>query len=410
MKLKLLLAISFLLFFAACQGYNDNKNQQKILLVSIDGFRADYMALYNTPNLDEFADQGVTTDYMIPVFPTKTFPNHYSIATGLYVENSGIVSNRMYDPKFDEYFSLANRAAVQDAKWYQGEPIWVTAEKQGLKTAPLFWPGSEAPIGGIRPSRWSPYDEELPYKARVDSVIHWLQLKDDSAPAFMSLYFSKVDSYGHWYGPESDSVAVAVEEIDSNLGYLKDELERIAEWNNLNIIIVSDHGMTEISEEKVILIDNIVNLDHVEMIDWAPVTMMRMDSERVESVYKALKRNEKNYKVYKKDEIPSAYGYKNHRRVHDIIIVADVGYTVSSNERMISSTVRGGNHGYSHIEPDMRSFFIARGRVFKKDIRTEPFQSIHLYELMAHLLNIDPAHNDGNLDSLLHIIDKDQIQ
>ncbi len=383
---------------------DESSGQNKLLLVSIDGFRADYFDLYETPNLDYIAENGVLADYMIPVFPTKTFPNHYSIATGLFVENSGIISNNMYDPETDRYYSLGNRESVQDASWYSGEPIWVTAEKQGIPSAPLFWPGSEAPIGGSYATYWSPYDDDLPYSARVDSVINWLQIEDETAPGFMTLYFSKVDSYGHWYGPESDSVATAVQEVDQQIGYLLNELGRINYREQLNMIFVSDHGMIEISEDKIIRLDELFNLEDAEIIDWAPVTKIRPDDGKTDEIYRNLKESERNYTVYRKSDIPQEYGYKNHLRVPEIILVVSPGYTVTSSERLAGSEITGGNHGYLHTAPEMRSLFLAMGPDIKRGIKSPPFQNIHLYELMAKLMNIEPSPNDGKLDSVKHIL------
>ena len=383
---------------------DESSGQNKLLLVSIDGFRADYFDLYETPNLDYIAENGVLADYMIPVFPTKTFPNHYSIATGLFVENSGIISNNMYDPETDRYYSLGNRGSVQDASWYSGEPIWVTAEKQGIPSAPLFWPGSEAPIGGSYATYWSPYDDDLPYSARVDSVINWLQIEDETAPGFMTLYFSKVDSYGHWYGPESDSVATAVQEVDQQIGYLLNELDRINYRDQLNMIFVSDHGMIEISEDKIIRLDELFNLEDAEIIDWAPVTKIRPDDGKTDEIYRNLKESERNYTVYRKSDIPQEYGYKNHLRVPEIILVASPGYTVTSSERLAGSEIAGGNHGYLHTASEMRSLFLAMGPDIKRGIKSAPFQNIHLYELMAKLMNIEPSPNDGKLDSVKHIL------
>lgn len=383
---------------------DESSGQNKLLLVSIDGFRADYFDLYETPNLDYIAENGVLADYMIPVFPTKTFPNHYSIATGLFVENSGIISNNMYDPETDRYYSLGNRESVQDASWYSGEPIWVTAEKQGIPSAPLFWPGSEAPIGGSYATHWSPYDDDLPYSARVDSVINWLQIEDESAPGFMTLYFSKVDTYGHWYGPESDSVATAVQEVDQQIGYLLNELDRINYRDQLNMIFVSDHGMIEISEDKIIRLDELFNLEDAQIIDWAPVTKIRPDDGKTDEIYHNLKESERNYTVYRKSDIPQEYGYKNHLRVPEIILVASPGYTVTSSERLTGSEITGGNHGYLHTSPEMRSLFLATGPDIKRGVKSAPFQNIHLYELMAKLMNIEPSPNDGKLDSIKHIL------
>ena len=387
-----------------CSAKDQPPTLNKVLLISIDGFRHDYHQMYDIPHLDEMAKKGVQADYLIPVFPTKTFPNHYSIATGLYTENTGLVSNNMYDPKFDARYSLADREAVQDARWYEGEPIWVTAEKQGIPTAPLFWPGSEAPIGGMYASRWSPYDEDLPYKARVDSVIHWLQVDDETAPGFMTLYFSKVDTYGHWYGPESDSVATAVSDVDSWLGYLDEELERINQKEKLDVILVSDHGMIEISDDRVIVLDKLIDLESVEITDWAPVTAIRPNPGKKDDVYDRLKKSEENYTVYLKEDLPEHYRYKNHRRVQDIVLIAEPGYTVTSRERLAAGEITGGTHGYDYRILEMHGVFIARGPSFKDGQKIAGFQNIHLYELMAHLLNIEPAENDGSLDSLRHVL------
>lgn len=402
--ISLLLISVILLLIAGCQQEDQPSPSEKVLLVSIDGFRHDYQLLYNTPNLDRIAKEGAQAEYLIPVFPTKTFPNHYSIATGLYTENTGLVSNNMYDPEFDAYYSLADRDAVQDARWYEGEPIWVTSERQGVPAAPLFWPGSEAPIGGDYSSRWNPYDEDLPYRARVDSVIHWLQMEGEAAPGFMTLYFSKVDTYGHWYGPESDSVAVAVEEVDAHLGYLFEELNRIGKQDILNILIVSDHGMTEVSEDRVILLDKLIDLGDVEVTDWAPVTAIRPNPGEKENVLGKLKTSEKNYTAYLKEDLPERYGYKNHRRVSDNVLIADPGFTVTSQDRMQNADISGGTHGYDNQVPDMQGIFIARGPSIKKDLNIGPVQNIHLYELMAHLLQIEPAVNDGSPDSLQQIL------
>lgn len=399
----LVYTIIFGILLCGCRS-NTEKAGNKLLLISIDGFRADYTEIHNTPNLNKLSQNGVKAEYMIPVFPTKTFPNHYTIATGRTVENTGLISNNMYDEEFDEYYSLANRDAVQSAKWYEGEPIWVTAEKQGIPTAPLFWPGSEAPIGGTYPSRWAPYDDDLSYKARVDSVLHWLQIEGESAPGFMTLYFSKVDTYGHRYGPESDSTAAAIKEVDEIIGYLTRELENRNLRDHLNIIVVSDHGMISVSKEKVINLNNLIPLDDVEIIDLAPVTAIQTTEQNRMMIYEQLKRAEEHFRVYLKQEIPEKWGYKNHRRVPDIIMIADPGYSVRTSAGVLSDNFPGGNHGYAPETEEMRSLFIASGPDFKKGVTAEAFQNIHLYELMATLLNIEPAPNDGSPDSLKMIL------
>lgn len=400
----LILIIISIVFIASC--FTDpNSPPQKLLLVSIDGFRADYMDLYETPNLDHIIQKGVKAEYMIPIFPTKTFPTHYSIVTGLYPENSGIVSNVMYDPGMDAFFSLADRGSVMDARWYGGEPIWVTAEKQGLLTAPMFWPGSEAPIKGVYADRWYRYDQNLSYSARVDSINYWLGLADHEAPRFMTLYFSKVDTYGHRYGPISDSVAVAVAEVDAMLGKLLRELENNGFDQDVNIIIVSDHGMAEISNDRLILLDGLLDLEDVIIRDLAPVTMMEPKHDRdFDLLFNSLKEQENNYKVYKKNDLPEEYNLKNNIRVPELILIADPGYTIATNEWLIGRVVEGGNHGYDHRAKEMRSLFIGYGPSFKNGYTSHPFSSVHIYELMSHLLDIEPSLNDGSPDSLQHVL------
>jgi len=405
--LKQLFTVALIPIFLVSCGKNEQNPQPKLLLVSIDGFHPDYKELYDAPNLDRLAESGVLADYMIPVFPTKTFPNHYSIVTGLYTESSGLIANNMVDESIDGSYSLGNRDAVQDARWYDGEPIWVTAEKQGLKTAPMFWPGSEAPIGGEHPSYWSVYDDDHPYSARVDSVIHWMTMEPDQSPSFMTLYFSKVDTYGHRYGPESDSTAAAVKEVDDQIGYLISELDRTGQRENLNIMIVSDHGMAEVSDERVILLDQIINLNQVNVVDWNPVAMINpKDESNADEIFEKLKADERNYRVYKKEDLPERLRFKNHHRVPEIILIADLGYSITTSERFERNGITGGAHGYDNEHAEMQSFFLANGPSFKKGYQIEGFQNIHLYEVMAHLLNLDPAPNDGSLDSLIHILEE----
>lgn len=401
----LLILTASVLFMQSCiSADQDVPGNQKVLLISIDGFMPEYYQKFDTPSLDRLASTGVLADYMIPVFPTKTFPNHYTIVTGLYTENTGVIANNMYDPVMDARFSLGNRDAVSNGDWYGGEPIWVTAENQNVRTATMFWPGSEAEINGVRPTKWMPYDDDMPYKARVDSVVSWLQVEDETEPAFLTTYFSKVDSYGHRYGTESDSVRAAVQEVDGLIGYLLDEIERTGTGEDLNILITSDHGMADLSPDRVILLDDIINMDDVTVIDWTPVAMIQPDSGAKERVYEQLSEAENHFRVYRKEDIPEEYHVKNHIRVPEIMVIADVGYTIATNEYLENRGVSGATHGYDHRTPEMRSFFLASGPAFQEGGVSGPFQNIHLYELMAHILNINPSPNDGSLDSLRHVL------
>lgn len=400
-KLSLVIFVLFTIF--ACKK-PDPKITYPLILISIDGLNPDYLSKAKTPTIDLLIENGALAEHLVTVFPSKTFPSHYSIATGLYAENSGIISNNMYDSIIGSRYTMQDRSAVTDQRWYQGEPIWVTAEKQNVRAGTLFWPGSEAPIKDTYATHWLEYNHSLSHDARVDTLINWFQLPVEKQPKFSTFYLSKVDTYGHRYGPNSDSIAVALQEVDRTLGYLIDELKRLNMWPNINIILTSDHGMAEVSSERVIIIDEIIDMNEVTIIDWSPVAMIQPKENKLENIYDQLKAAENNYKVYKKKDIPEEFRIKNHPRVPEIMIVADIGYTIITRSRLEERGVTGGAHGYDPKLEEMHAFFLATGPSFKKNYKFDGFESIHIYELMCAILNIEPAPNDGNLNTLKHIL------
>lgn len=401
---SVLLVLSFVsAVFTGC-GKEAVQPPDPLILISIDGLRPDYLSRTDTPVLDMLIQNGTLAEHMIPIFPSKTFPNHYSTATGLFAENSGLIANNMYDEAIGGRFTMSDRSAVEDPRWYGGEPIWVTAEKQGLRSGTVFWPGSEAPIKDTYATHWLRYDGSISHDARVDTLIRWFQLPLEKRPVFTTFYMSNVDSYGHWYGPDSDSIAVAIREVDRTLGYLINELKRIQLWPDVNIIITSDHGMAEVSADRVILIDDIINLDDVQVIDWTPVAMIQPNEGKLDEVYLALKSAENNYQVYMKQDIPDVFRIKNNPRVPDIMVIADAGFTITSRPYFETRGVTGGAHGYDHRDPDMRAFFLASGPAFKENLVIPPFQLVHVYELMCEVLGLTPAPNDGHLDSLRAVL------
>jgi predicted AlkP superfamily pyrophosphatase or phosphodiesterase len=350
---------------------------------------------------------------LISVFPTKTFPNHYSIATGLYPENSGLVGNTMFDPLMQQWYRIRDREAVQNPDWYKGEPIWNTAEKQGLRAGTMFWVGSEAPIQDMRPSHWKLFDGDMPFKARIDTVVRWLSDPDSSrSPTlkksgevpvdFATLYFENVDKAGHEYGLDSDSLRQAIRQSDRLLGYLKSKMQKQKIWESTNIIILSDHGMVELSADKTIPLDQIINPDDAERMVWAPATMIQPKTGKKDTMYQALKREEKNYSVYKKEDLPERYHIKKSPRVPEIVMVADAGYTFLRRDykKRFMESLPSATHGYDPSDKQMQALFAARGPAFKEGKNVAAFQNIHIYELMAHLLKLKPAPNDGSIDSV----------
>ncbi|MGI9180772.1 MAG: ectonucleotide pyrophosphatase/phosphodiesterase [Longimicrobiaceae bacterium] len=377
-----------------------------VLLVGIDGFRWDYFDRYPVPTLRRLAAEGVRARAMIPSFPTLTFPNHYTLVTGLRPENHGIVANSMYDPVFDASFSLGDREAVMDPRWWGGTPIWVTAERAGQRTAAFFWPGSEAPIQGMHPAYWTPYDDDFPGSDRVEQVLRWLQLPREQRPTFITLYFSLVDNAGHRHGPDSPQVAAAVDTADALLAELVQGLESRQLLDQLNLIIVSDHGMTATSPERVIALDDYLDLSEVRVVNWYPVLMLLPHPGQEEAIYQALKGKHPNLQVYRREEMPAEYHFQDHRRIPPVLGVADEGWVVSTRERLAREPERfsGGAHGYDHRLASMHALFVARGPAFRQGLVVEPFENVHIYSLMTAILGLTPAPNDGNLQAVEHLL------
>lgn len=385
----------------------DSKEKSSpVLLISFDGFMNEYIERNETPNFDRLIKNGVRAEYMIPIFPTKTFPNHYSIVTGLYAENHGIIANGFYDDSLDARFRFGPIDSPNDERWWGGEPIWITAEKQGLTSATFFWPGSEASIDGIQSTKWVQYDESIPEKARIDSILNWMDPEGFVQADFGSLYFSFVDQIGHRFGPNSVEVDHAVSRADSLLGYLFDKIDEHHLSGQLNTIVLSDHGMAEVAPERLIFLEEIINMDDVEMIDWTPVAMISPHEGKVDEVYNDLKNFGGNYSVYRKNELPENYHFSNHYRIPEIIVVADMGHMISTRSFFEERGLIKATHGYDFQAPEMQTIFLADGPDFKSGEVVQPFQSIHVYELMCKILRLKPAKNDGNFEVVEELLRK----
>jgi len=302
----------------------EEPRKEIVLLVSIDGFRHDYFEFAETPNLDKIIAEGVKADGLIPVFPTKTFPNHYTQVTGLYPENHGLISNTMFDSVFNESFYIGNGSEpVKDGKWYEGEPIWVTAKKNGLKSACYFWVGSEAEIGGFRPDYHKTFNSAIPYDMRVEEVLSWLNMEEGMQPQFISLYFSLIDSRGHQYGPNRDLLKSPISDIDDTIGKLVKGIKEQGQENQVNLIIVSDHGMAQLSREKVIFLDEYLSFEDFTVLNWSPNLDLIPAEGKLEKVYQKLKSAHPKLTIYKKEEIPDSLHYKNHRRITLFLLMLD---------------------------------------------------------------------------------------
>lgn len=400
---RLIAMCAALIALGACSHAKHSPKDFKptVILISFDGLRYDYIDKTETPNLRRLANNGVAAQGMIPAFPSKTFPNHYTIVTGLYPSHHGIVANTMYDPEFNATFKISDRNAVSDGRWWGGEPLWVTAEKQGQISATFFWVGSEAEIMGVRPRYWKPYDGKVPNAERVQQALAWLDLPATERPTFITLYFSHTDDAGHDHGPDSPQVIESIKAADALVGQLIAGLEARGLFEKVHIIITSDHGMTATSDERVIRLSDYVDLKNVEVIDGTPAVTLRPKLGSVDSLYTKLASAHPHMKVFRKEDFPARFHYTGHRRIMPLMCLADDGWAI--NTRPPESSTRsfnGGNHGYDNLLPSMRATFIAHGPAFKRGLRVAPFQNIHVYNLTAKILKLVPAPNDGSLDSV----------
>ena len=405
---KHLIYISLILLSVSCvnTSKNPDKNssneQPYVVMLSMDGFRWDYPEKANTPNLDDIEKTGVRAEASIPCFPTKTFPNHYSMATGLYPDNHGIVLNNFYAPDIDKYYFISNIEAVTDPEFYFGEPVWVTAEKQGVKSASYFWVGSEAPHDSIFPSYHYAYNGSVPFEDRIDGVIEWLSLPEDERPHLVLWYIQEPDSKGHDVGPDHQEIFSMIEYLDSLVGVFNQKVAELPIADKINVIITSDHGMGQISENKTVCLSDLIEKDWCEHIDGGnPVYSIDAKDEYYDTIYNILSATE-NISVWKKNEIPERLHYGFGDRVKDFVVVADSSWSLlrSSKKRAYS----GGAHGYDNQNKDMHAIFYAYGPAFKNGYKHHSINNIDLYPLICKILNIEPAEIDGDLQNVSEML------
>jgi predicted AlkP superfamily pyrophosphatase or phosphodiesterase len=388
----LICAILLALAFSAAES----QPRPIVILVSIDGWRWDYLSRFNPPALTALASRGVVSEGLIPSFPSKTFPNHYTIVTGLYPGRHGIVSNNMRDPAIPGLFSLRNRDVQQDSRWWVGVPLWVTSEQQGHIAGTMFWPGSDAEIAGDRPTWWRMYDHNLSNAARVDQILTWLRLPEATKPTFLTLYFSDVDTAGHDFGPESQQIAPAIERVDAAMARLVKGIEAAGLAARTNLVVLSDHGMAQLSPSRVIVLDDYIDVASVDVIDWSPVLTAWPLRGSIEALYRALKDKHPALAVYRKDELPAKYRLAGHPRVPPVVGIADDGWEITSRRAVARDFGSRGNHGYDPAFQSMHGLFIATGPAFREGLNAPRFESVHVYELLCGVLGIRPAANDGD--------------
>jgi predicted AlkP superfamily pyrophosphatase or phosphodiesterase len=391
------------LLFCSPSLFAQSGHNAHVILISFDGFRHDYVEKYDLPNFKSFISRGSSSAALIPSFPSKTFPNHYTLVTGLYPGNHGLIDNSFYDKELDARYTMRNRELVENPVFYGGTPLWQLAQQQGIPSASFFWVGSELPVQGEYPTYYKRYDESTPNINRIEQVLVWLNLPVEERPRFITLYFSMVDTEGHRTGPNSDELKKTAIEADRLLGYLVSELKKV----NLpvNVILVSDHGMTELKQEEktFITLSKLFNTRDTSIIMVNSGTHAHVYTSKKDSLYLVLKKQENKYTVYKQEDFPKRWHYQ-HNRAGDLLIVAHNGYQLQLETRNFGVTDTApsiGVHGYDPYNfPDMYGIFYAMGPNIKSGKRIPAFENIHVYPFIATILGLKPPKIDGRAEVL----------
>ena len=395
-----LIPLILILFITVSKVY-DNKDNY-VILVSFDGFRYDYMERVDTPYFDFIKMNGVKAKSLKPIFPTFTFPNHYAIATGCYSNKHKILGNEFYSVSRQAYYSYKNSETVKDGSWYKEEPIWTTAEKNNIITATYFWVGSEAKIGGYRPSYYKNYTTGINPRDKVDQVINWLKLPLKERPKLVCLYFNEPDHAGHVYGANSKEVNQQIQAADSILGYLLNSLKNLEIYDQINLVIVSDHGMVDVSEERLINLDDYLNTKHFIVDGKGPIVNIRYKN-KTNHLNQELKIPNLTY--YTSNNVPDDYNFSLYD-LSDVIFVADQNWMIYTNKDVTEKglTVKG-MHGYDPDPMEMHGIFYAYGPSFKNNYSINTFELIHIYPILCNILDIAPNSNiDGDIKVLENIL------
>lgn len=394
---KISLLTFLLLAFAAvrlCAG------RHYTVIVSLDGCRWDYPMMYDTPFLDSLGSRGVSA-VMRPSFPSKTFPNHYTLATGLVPDHHGIIANRFYDVASGRTYSISDKATSKDGSFYGGEPIWLTAKRQGVKVGVVYWPGSDVAIKGMYPDYYKDYAKKplLTFPERLDEAERLLTLPDSVRPQLVMIYFNEPDHSGHSYGPASQQTRKAVEELDSLMCSLYKRLRALPCGQDINFIVTSDHGMASTSPERIIRLSEYLKPEWCERVMADLPTLIFPKKGHEDDIMNALK-GVAHIRTWKKDEVPECFHYGTNRNIAPIVVMPDVGWVVSEDGRVIP-----GNHGFDPYNSELNVPFRAEGPDFKHGyVKTAMFDNTCIYPLLSRLLGIEPAPCDGNIGDVADML------
>ncbi|KAI8888638.1 Phosphodiest-domain-containing protein [Backusella circina FSU 941] len=402
--------------------YNNGTHEfmPTVLFISLDGVVNHDLDLGVTPILSKMGKQGSKAQYMTPSFPPITFPNHWSLVTGLYPESHGIVGNYFYDSQLNDSFYYKSPSHSWDAKWWGGEPIWITAVRQNKKSAVIMWPGCSTSFNGDRPTYNVDFNDNMSIDEKVSQVFDWLDFPVEERPQFIGMYVQQVDQAGHAYGPYANETMKALAKADIGIGKLLSGLKERNLTDIVNVMVVSDHGMSETDASRLIYYDDILTKEELAMIwkvETEPTLGIRPfpdldQSEAVETLYQAFVRLHKSlakphFQVYKREDFPSRFHFRDNVRIAPLLVLPDPGWNLVTRERFdptLNKTYNPrGVHGYDNISPESRAIFVAKGPDFPKEEEIQPFWNIELYSVMSNILGLKPAANNNTLNGLLQI-------
>ncbi|XP_061840954.1 bis(5'-adenosyl)-triphosphatase enpp4 [Nerophis lumbriciformis] len=390
--------------YAVCglltQSAASPQRRPPLLVVSFDGFRADYLQRFPMPNLTLLYSQGVLVEHLTNVFITKTFPNHYSLMTGLYAESHGILASAMYDPVSHKHYSAGNNS---DPMWWNAAtPFWISVNQAGYTSAIAMWPGSEVAIRNQTPSHFLPYSTYVTFQERLSNVTNWiLGSEKDEGALFGAIYWEEPDHSGHMFGPDdTEAMGRALKDVDDNVGLMISELKKSGLWGRIDVMVTSDHGMAQCSVDRLIRLDDCLHADNYTIVDLTPVAAL-IPNRRPEAVFALLDKCHPNMTAYLKETIPDRLHYRNNERIQPILLIADEGWTIVRHGNKLP---RLGDHGYDNSLPSMHPFLAAAGPSFKKGLRLTSMQSVDIYPLMCHLLGVPPQPNNGTLGNVLGML------
>ena len=374
-----------------------------LVLISIDGFSQDYLSIYPTPALDRIAASGVRAESLRPVFPSLTFPNHYSIATGLYPSEHGIVSNRFPDETRGSWYKLSDRDSVEDGRWYGGEPIWVAAERHGLVAAAYYFVGTEAAIQGVRPSHWNSFDASVPGSDRVARVLEWLAWPEETRPRLITLYFEHVDTAGHQFGRGSPELARAVAEVDANIGRVLDAIADRGLEDDVNVLVVSDHGQADyVDPEASFVLREHIDLAGLEIIAggaYAWIYQQQPDRERALAIRDAINDSWRHGRAVLRDEAPAEWRVTDSPRYPEVFVVPNIGHGVVVEPEGVGRLTKG-DHGWEPSEKAMHGIFLASGPGLPRGVTIGEVSVVDVYPLMLELLRIESSPPPPDRDRL----------